>query len=58
MIPPKINHQIKKEKHLVFLPIYNGKDYDVGSWNPKKRAFKGGFTVESGRIFKISGWKS
>jgi hypothetical protein len=46
--------QRKKKKCLVFLPIYNGKDYDVGCWNPnkrKKKVFKGGFTVESERIF-------
>ena len=32
----------------------NGKDYDVGCWNRKKRkkrVFEGGFTVESARIF-------
>lgn len=46
--------QTKKNKNLVFLPIYNGKDYDVGCWNTKKRTkkvFKGGFSVESERVF-------
>lgn len=44
----------KTKKNLVFLPVYNGKDYDIGCWDISKRkktVFKAGFSVESERIF-------